>query len=83
VGAGHIKIDELDKYFAALKNAVDTKPELTFWANNENFTISDWSSAPLSRFVEQMKISSKYVENHVTFAYSHYYSPDMGKAGIP
>ncbi len=80
VGAGFIKLDELDKYFSAIKNAVDTKPELTFWANNECFTQADWSSAPLSRFVEQMKISSKYVENHVTFAYSHYYSPDMGKA---
>ncbi len=79
VGAGFIKLDELDKYFSAIKNAVDSKPELTFWANNENFTQADWSSAPISRFVEQMKISSKYVENHVTFAYSHYYSPDMGK----
>lgn len=80
VGAGYIKIDELDKYFSAIKNAVDTKPELAFWANNECFTQADWSSAPLSRFVEQMKISSKYVKGHVTFAFSHYYSPDMGKA---
>ena len=79
VGAGYMPIEKLDKYFSALKNAVDTKPELAFWANNENFVQADWSSAPISRFVKQMKITSKYVENHVTFSYSHYYSPDMGK----
>jgi len=80
VGAGHIGMKDLDRYFAAMKAAADTKPGLAFWANNENFTAADWSSAPLSRFVEQMKITSKYVEKHVTFAYSHYYAPDMGKA---
>jgi len=80
VGAGHIGMGDLDRYFAAMKAAADTKPQLAFWANNENFTAADWSSAPLSRFVEQMKITSKYVENHVTFAYSHYYAADMGKA---
>ncbi|MEI6578593.1 MAG: DUF4434 domain-containing protein [Eubacteriales bacterium] len=79
VGAGYIKLDELDKYFSAIKNAVDTKHGLAFWANNENFVQANWSSAPISRFVTQMKISSKYVENHVTFSYSHYYSLDMGK----
>ena len=79
VGAGFIKLEQLDRYYSAVKDAVDTKPGLRFWANNENFTQADWSSAPLSRFVTQMKIASKYVENHVTFAYSHYYSPDMGK----
>lgn len=78
VGAGHIKIEELDSYYKELKKACDTKPGLKFWANNENFDQSDWSSADLGRFVKQMNIASKYVEKHVTFAYSHYYSPDRG-----
>ena len=81
VGAGHISIDALDVYFRALKAAVDTKPELAFWANNEDFTQDDWSTAPLTRFVRQLEISHPYVDAHVTFAYSHYQDPDVGKTG--
>ena len=81
VGAGHITIDKLDAYFKAIKAAVDTKPGLKFWANNEDFTQADWTTAPLTRFVRQLQISDKYVEAHVTFAYSHYQNPDTGKTG--
>ena len=81
VGAGHITIDKLDGYFKAIKAAVDTEKGLKFWANNEDFTQSDWSTAPLTRFVEQMNISDKYVEEHITFAYCHYQNPDTGKTG--
>ncbi len=79
VGAGHIMIDQLDDYYGELKKAVDTEKGLHFWANNEDFEQSNWSTAPLNRFVEQMNIASKYVEAHVTFAYSHYQNPDVGK----
>lgn len=81
VGAGHISIDQLDDYYRELKKAVDKEKGLHFWANNEDFTQSNWSTAPLNRFVRQMEIASKYVEEHVTFAYSHYQNPDLGKAG--
>ena len=81
VGAGHIGLDRLDAYYSAIKEAVDSKDGLRFWANNECFTQSDWSTAPLDRFVEQLNISSKYVEAHITFAYSHYANPDTGKTG--
>lgn len=81
VGAGHISIDRLDEYYSAIKEAVDTKEGLRFWANNECFTQETWSTAPLDRFVNQLNISSKYVEAHITFAYSHYANPDTGKTG--
>ncbi len=81
VGAGHIHIEQLDGYFKAIKAAVDTEPGLRFWANNEDFTQADWSTAPLDRFVEQLNISSQYTDTHVTFAYSHYQNPDTGKTG--
>jgi len=81
VGAGHITIDKLDAYYREIKRAVDSKKGLRFWANNEDFTQSSWTTAPLDRFVEQMNISSKYVEAHITFAYSHYQHPDVGKMG--
>ncbi len=80
VGAGWITIDELDAYFRELKKAVDTEKGLRFWANNEDFT-KDGKTAPLARFVRQMEISHPYVENHITFAYSHYCAKDIpGKA---
>lgn len=75
VGAGHIKIDQLDAYFAALKEAVDTEEGLLFWANSENFT-TDFNSAYISRFIRQMEIANPYVSGYVTFAYSHYYAKD-------
>ncbi|MBP1576296.1 MAG: DUF4434 domain-containing protein [Oscillospiraceae bacterium] len=81
VGAGHININQLDSYFKALKAAVDTAPGVRFWANTEDFTLSEGATAPLDRFVEEMKIADKYVEHHVTFAYSHYQNPDVGKVG--
>jgi hypothetical protein len=75
VGGGGLKINELDEWFRELKRAVDTKPGLLFWANTENFDHRYWSSAPLDRFILQMKIVSRYVDNIITFSYSHYYSP--------
>ena len=81
VGAGHISIDQLDDYYRELKEAVDKEKGLHFWANNEDFTQSNWTTAPLDRFVRQMNIAAKYVEAHVTFAYSHYQNPDLGKHG--
>lgn len=78
VGAGGISLNHLDEYFKALKEAVDTKPGLLFWANNEDFT-SGGGTASMGRFVTQMKISEPYVSGFVTFAYSHYFAPDQGK----
>ena len=80
VGAGWITIDELDAYFRELKKAVDTEKGLHFWANNEDFT-KNGKTASLARFVRQLEISHPYVENHITFAYSHYCAKDIpGKA---
>ena len=81
VGAGHITMAELEPYYAAIKAAVDTKEGLHFWANNEDFTQSNWTTAPFDRFMEQLRITDPYVEAHVTFAYSHYQHPDVGRTG--
>ncbi len=81
VGAGHVTMEELESYYKAIREAIDTKEGLHFWANNEDFTQSTWTTAPLDRFIEQLRITAPYVEAHVTFAYSHYQHPDMGKMG--
>ncbi|MDR3626278.1 MAG: DUF4434 domain-containing protein [Ignavibacteriaceae bacterium] len=75
VGAGGLKIDQVDEWFSALRKAVDTKPGLAFWSDVETFVESDWSSATIDRFVRQLKIEQPYVENYITFAYCHYDSP--------
>ncbi len=80
VGAEHITIEELDGYFAALKAAADTKEGLLFWANTECFRrVSEgfFNPAPVERFIRQMEIAQPYVSGYVTFAYSHYYAPDV------
>lgn len=81
VGAGHITMDQLEGYYSAIKDAVDTKEGLLFWANNEDFTLATSSTAPFDRFIKQLNITDKYVSAHITFAYSHYQHPDMQKQG--
>ena len=76
VGGGGLNIGEVKSWFCQLRKAVDTKPGLLFWANVETFNHINWSSAPLNRFIKQMNIESVYVDNIMTFAYSHYYSPN-------
>lgn len=75
VGAGGLKLDEVTKWFSELREAADTKPGLKFWSDVENFDHTDWLPAPVGRFVSQMKLEQPYVENFITFAYCHYYSP--------
>jgi hypothetical protein len=75
VGAGGLKLDEVAKWFAALRQAADTKPGLKFWSDVETFDHVDWLPATVGRFVSQMELEQPYVENFITFAYSHYDSP--------
>lgn len=76
VGGGGLKIDQVDQWFKELRKAVDGKPGLLFWANTETFNHLNWSSVPLNQFVRQMEIEKPYVDNIMTFAYCHYYSPN-------
>lgn len=38
---------------------------------------TEYVTATLDRFVEQMKIASEYCENIITFSYNHYFSPNV------
>lgn len=80
VGAGGLNMDNFTEWFKALRQAVNTKKGLKFWSDAETFDHRDWSSAPISRFVDQLKGVQPYVDGIITFAYSHYYSPNVGKA---
>lgn len=82
VGAGGLTMGNYKEWFAALKKAVATKPGLRFWVDTETFTQEDWTSATVGRYVQQMKDIQPYVENIITFAYSHYYSPNTVGGGF-
>ncbi len=77
IGSRKLTIDNYTRWFAQLRKAVDTVPGLRFWANTETYDIRDWTSAPLNRVIRQMNDVSPYVDDWVTFAYSHYYSPNV------
>ncbi len=82
VGAGGLALADLPAWFSALGKAVSTKPGMLYWANIENFVHKDWSSATLQRFIAQMEQVRPYVENIITFSYSHYYSPNNIAGGF-
>jgi len=75
VGAGGLDVDKLSEWFSGMRQAVNSKPGLKFWANVESFDHRFWTNAPLSRFKQQMEAVNPYVNKIITFAYSHYYSP--------
>ena len=77
IGAGGLILDTLDIWFREMKKAVDTKPGLLFWSDAETFDQRFWTIAPLNRFIQQMNIVQPYVSNIISFAYSHYYSPNQ------
>lgn len=82
VGAGGLNIDNFASWFVELRKAVDTKPGLLFWSDTEVFDHTDWTSIPISQFVEQMVKVESYVDNYITFAYTHYYSPNVTDSGF-
>lgn len=81
-GAGGLNVQIVGRWFAALKTAVDTKPGLRLWSDSETFTQADWTAAELNRFVSQLKAIQPSVSGYVTFAYCHYYSPQIVNPGF-
>ena len=75
IGAGGLEIYEVASWFAALKEAVDTKPGLLMWSDVETFDSKDWSSATIGRVVKQLELEQPYVDNFVTWQYCFYDSP--------
>ena len=75
IGAGGQTMDTVAQWFAALREAVNTKPGLKFWADVETFDATDWTAGTIGRFVTQLELVRPYVDNYITFAYCHYYSP--------
>ena len=81
VGKGGYTFTDMDEWFKALREAVDTKPGLLLWPDVETFNF-DGTSATIDRVVEQMKVEQPYSDNYVTFAFCHYDSPNNIDSGF-
>lgn len=77
VGAGGLQEHQVDEWFGQLSKAVKTNKNLVFWGNVETFNQADWTSRTIDRLIKQMDNVSKHVETIISFAYSHYYSPEV------
>ena len=75
VGAGGLKLNQVDPWFAALRQAVNTKPGLLMWSDVETFDLSDNTCATIGRVVSQLKIEQPYVDHYVTWEYIEFDSP--------
>ncbi len=58
-----------------MKKACDEVKGLLLWSDVETFRQEDWTSSTLDRFISQLEKVSSLVDNFITFAYCHYYSP--------
>ncbi len=75
IGGTGVTLDTLDAWTAGYKKAADTNRALHLWSNNETFVNNTAEIALLDRVTQQIKITSKYAENNITFTWNHYYSP--------
>lgn len=82
IGAGGLNMGNYTKWFSELRKAVDKKPGIQLWATTETFNVNDWTAATIDRFIRQMNDLRPYVDNFITFSYSHYYSPYLVDKGF-
>ena len=77
IGAGGLTLSNLESWFSALRQAVNTKQGLSMWSDVETFEPygSSYISATIGRVVSQLKIEQPYVDNYVSWEYCYYDSP--------
>ncbi len=77
VGSGFLNAQTFMEYYKELKAVIAKHPNLSLWGNPESFKQANWSTAPITRFVYQLQSAAPYVDGFISFAYSHYYAPDI------
>jgi hypothetical protein len=82
VGVGRATVAQAGEYFRMIREVMDaTAPGVRFWANNENFNPQHQTYPPY-RLLQQIEVTNPYVERHISFSFSHYYST-LGPQGNP
>ncbi len=68
--------DNFMPWFSGIKEAVKSKPGIRYWSDLETFR-KNYRAAPVNEIAKQMINVRPYVENIITFSYSHYQSPSV------
>jgi len=84
VGAGGLVVDEIEVWFSALRDAVDSKEGLVMWSDVETFSSynNGFIAATFDRIVSQMRIEQPYVDNYISWNYCYYDSPYKANSGF-
>ena len=80
VGTGSCNVDNFTQWTKMYRKAVDLKPGLLLWSDMETFQ-PEYKSADINRIITQLTRVQPYVDDIVTFAYTHYQSPNQVKPG--
>lgn len=82
IGSGFLNVDVVEEWFEKLKGIVPEKPHIQFWGNIEMFDQRFWTVAPVGRIIKQIELLKPFVSGYISFAYSHYYSPQLKNPAI-
>jgi hypothetical protein len=76
VGTLRTTVPLAGQYFQMIREVMNaTAPGIRFWANNENFIEpGGLRPGPVSRLLDQINVTNPFVEKHISFSFSHYYS---------
>ena len=77
IGSGYLTLDCVEEWFAKLRDIIPTKPAVQFWSNIELFDQRFWTSADIGRIKLQHDAIAPFVSGFISFAYSHYVSPNL------
>jgi hypothetical protein len=78
VGTGSCNIDNFTQWTKMYRKAVHLKAGLLLWSDMETFQ-PEYQSADINRMITQLTRVQPYVDDIVTFSYTHYQSPNQVK----
>lgn len=82
IGTGGLNRKNYVQWFSELRKAVNKAQGIQLWADTEIFMVSNWNAVTIDKFIAQMSELEPYVDNFLTFSYSHYYSPNIINSGF-
>jgi len=78
IGVGHSTLANIGSWLSPLRNAIKAaRPSTQFWSDLETLN-PDYTTAPVSRVIDQLNAEKAYVDKFTTFSFNHYGSPQQG-----
>ena len=80
IGVGHATVANIAAWLCPLRTAIKTaRPSTQLWSDLETNT-PGYTSAPVSRVIDQLNAEKTCVDKFTTFSFNHYDSPQQGHA---